>query len=119
MNKFNKEFNLSKDDILSRIYSQPNANVFLASFSQFIGKFKDDPFIRSLLIEGFKLFIQNHVCCFKDHQNVPVNFVGSVAYHFKDVLIEAADDMGIILNKVLQKPIDGLVDYVISYEITE
>ena len=34
---FNATFGFSKDDIVNRVYQEPNANVFLASFMTFLG----------------------------------------------------------------------------------
>ena len=35
---FNATFGFSKDDIVNRVYQEPNANVFLASFMTFLGR---------------------------------------------------------------------------------
>jgi hypothetical protein len=42
---------------------------------------------------------------------VPVHFVGSVAYHYKDILIQIGLEFGIKTGKFIKAPIDGLVEY--------
>jgi hypothetical protein len=42
---------------------------------------------------------------------VPVHFVGSVAYHFQDILNRVAEDMGFTVGKVVKKPIVPLAEY--------
>ena len=40
-----------------------------------------------------------------------VGFVGSVAYHFRDLLKEVLDDAGLTLGDVMASPAEGLVRY--------
>jgi len=43
-----------------------------------------------------------------------LGFVGSVAYYFQDILKEVATEFDIKIDRVIQKPIDGLLDYHLS-----
>ena len=40
-----------------------------------------------------------------------VSFVGSIAYFFRDILSAVASDTGIVLGKIVQNPMDGLLQY--------
>jgi hypothetical protein len=42
---------------------------------------------------------------------MPINFVGSVAFGFKDVLKEMCNYYELQLGKVLKNPMDGLIKY--------
>jgi len=106
-----KKFVLNKDVIMENVYMMPHANVYLASFMRFIAEHKEDPWVDETVYMGLNEFIRVHVCCFKDHQEVPVHFIGSVGYFFRDQLERAAKEYGITLGTVTRKPIDGLVDY--------
>jgi len=66
-----------------------------------------------------KLFLSIHVCCFDDYKSVPVNFVGSVAFHFEDELKIAAKQLGINIRSVVKKPINGLVEYHFRHKLSE
>ena len=88
-NDFEAEYGLDKLSITKRVYQEPNANVFLASFMTFLGRHKDHPFVQGWLDEGFKAFLDVHVKCFEGASGVPIHFVGSVAYHFQDALKKA------------------------------
>jgi hypothetical protein len=46
-----------------------------------------------------------------DFRNYKVSFAGSVAYHFKDVLYEAATALNIEIGDIEQSPMEGLVRY--------
>jgi len=106
-----KKFVLNKDVIMENVYMMPHANVYLASFMRFIAEHKEDPWVDETVYMGLNEFIRVHVCCFKDHQEVPVHFIGSVGYFFRDQLERAAKEYGITIGTVTRKPIDGLVDY--------
>jgi len=108
---FDATYNLSKDDIIDRVYLEPDPNVFLASFMTFIGKHKQQPLFQEWLAAGFRAFIDVHVKCFDGWKDQPVHFIGSVAYHFQEELrAECAKD-GIEVGAIIKKPIDGLASY--------
>lgn len=109
--KFREEYNLSNENILDSVYTKPAPSRFLASFSKFINENRNYPFIYGLITEAFKAFYKYQVCCYAKYQEVPVHFVGSVAFHYKDILTEVGLEFGIKTGKFIQAPIDGLVEY--------
>lgn len=112
---FESAYGLSKDVIIDRVYNQPNANVWLASFSRFYGEHVDHPWVRETVREGFRMFRDIHILCFEKAPQVEINFVGSVAYHFRDLLQEVIEEAGLQFGYVLSRPLDGLVDYHLKY----
>ena len=48
---------------------------------------------------------------YENYQNLKVNFIGSVAYYYKEVLAEAAQAMNIQLGTIIQSPMEGLIKY--------
>jgi len=111
---FNDTYNLSKDEILHSVYSKPNVNKYLASFAKFLSKNIDEEYVKKLLVDGFCLFISKHVYCYKRYETIQVNFVGSIAFYFQDSLLQACEKMNIQLGSIIQKPIDGLVSYIVK-----
>lgn len=105
------EAGLTKDEIVDHVYKQPNANVYLASFVPIIYKFKEEVYVRRLVVEGFKQFLSVHVCSFDNYKEVPVHFVGSISRLFQQELEEACAYYEVRLGNVVQKPVDGLVNY--------
>lgn len=108
---FVSEFGLSVTDVNKIVYTEPNPNVFLASFMKFIAKHRDAEIVKTWLQEGFDTFLDSHVACFENHQQVPVHFIGSVAYHFSDHLQLACEKRGIQMGNLIKKPIEGLAKY--------
>jgi len=46
-----------------------------------------------------------------DYKQYPVHFIGSVAHCYKEILQEAAQTTGIQIGKILQSPMEGLIQY--------
>jgi hypothetical protein len=46
-----------------------------------------------------------------DYKKHKVNLVGSVAYHYQEIIAQVAEKLGIKLGVILKSPIDGLVLY--------
>jgi N-acetylglucosamine kinase-like BadF-type ATPase len=117
---FISEFGLEETHVNyvnKRVYKGDGPNVYLASFTRFIGKHKNDPLIRQWLLDGFHAFLSVHVECFSNFKDVPVHFIGSIAYHFKEELIEACEERGMRVGNMIQAPIDGLADYHLTYKV--
>ena len=95
---------------------KPYANVYLASFMKTIHRFKDSEYFQPILIEGMSKFLKIHVTCFDNFKEVPVNFIGSVAFYFQDELRLAAEELNISIGSICKKPIDGLVEYHLNYQ---
>jgi len=109
--RFKDEYSMSLESILDAVYTKPAPSRFLASFSRFINNNRDHPYIYNLLAEAFRSFYKYQVCCYARHKEVPVHFVGSVAYHYKEILTEIGLEFGIKTGKFIKAPIDGLVEY--------
>lgn len=108
--EFVKRYDLDYPKIVAKVYREPVPSRFLASFSPFIFEFKDDPHIHALLIDSFSQFMTRNVYHY-DYKNLEVNFVGSIAYYYQDILKEVAAGLGVKVGKILKAPIEGLIEY--------
>lgn len=96
------------DDIIQRVYREPMANRYLASMSRFIHEHLDRKEIRELVVANFKDFFHRNV----DHYNrkdLKVGAVGSIAFHYSDLLAEAADSCGYEMGRIVKNPIDAII----------
>ena len=109
--KFLKQFDLTPADIIDRVYRKPFPNRFLASLSPFLAQNISEPCIHDLVLNSFKAFFKRNIMQYDNYQNLKVNFIGSVAYYYKDVLEEAAQAMDIQLGTIIQSPMEGLIKY--------
>ena len=104
---FEAEYQLDLKSFIDRVYHQPEASKYLAGFTRFAGEYKDHPFVRQLVKECLDDFINVFVMRYQDCRELPIGFVGSVAYHFRDILQECLDSRGLHLGKVLASPAEG------------
>ncbi len=108
---FEEEYNLSKEGIFDAIYTKENPNVYLASFMPFVGKHKDHIYFKDMMYDGLVKFINIHVCCYDNFREIPVNFVGSVAFYFQDVLEEVGRNHRFTVGKIDRRPVEPLALY--------
>lgn len=106
-----EQFNLTKEGIFEAIYNKPNPNVYLASFMRFLSDNRDEKWIRDFIYNGFSKFINIHIWKYENHKEVPIHFVGSVAYHFSDLLKEACKIHRINVGVITREPVINLVEY--------
>ena len=104
-----EKYKLEKEEVLTNVYKQPNANVYLARFAKVMNETTDTEYMDKLAEEGFTDFFDHHVKCYKNYQQYPVHFVGSIAHHFKHVLQKVADKAGCELGIVDRNPVYRLV----------
>lgn len=109
--KFLAQFGLDRLTIISRVYKEPNANRFLASLSPFLLQNIDEPSVHRLVLNCFKSFFVRNITHYQGYKELTVNFVGSIAYYYKDVLKEAASAVDCTLGVVIKSPMEGLIKY--------
>ncbi|MFT6165502.1 MAG: N-acetylglucosamine kinase-like BadF-type ATPase [Vicingaceae bacterium] len=112
---FEATYHLTWGEAREKIYGNIHANVYLASFMPFIAKHKQEKYIIDLLSHGFAKFIDIHVGCFSENKSKQVGFVGSLAFIFKDILIDELKKQGYKAGKIIKSPINELVNYHRNY----
>jgi len=60
---------------------------------------------------AFKTFFEKNVTKYDGYQQLPVHFIGSIAFYFNDLLRYTATQMDLRLGRILEKPIAGLALY--------
>ena len=108
--KFLKETKQTQADIIKKVYNEPMANRYLASTSTFIIEHLDNPTLRQLVIGNFRQFFRSNIDPY-NRKDLPVHFVGSMAFHYRSQLEEAAKLEGYTIGQTLQSPMEGLIKY--------
>lgn len=109
--EFEKEYDMTPDYIKSKLYKEANPNAYLATFAKFLIQHKEDPFCKKIIYKGMKSFVKNYIRQYDNYQEVPVHFVGSIAFYLKEELEVTFEKYQIKLGNVLRRPIDGLIAY--------
>lgn len=109
--KFESEYNLDADVIKHNLYKEPNPNAYLATFAKFLIQNKDNEFIKGIITDAMQVFVDCYITQYDNAHEVPVHFVGSIAFYLKAELGEVLSKNGLKLGNVLRRPIDGLIEY--------
>lgn len=105
-----EEYGLTPAIIIDKVYRQPFPNRFLASLTPFMLKHIHDDSIRRIVTGSFSDFFERNVMQY-DYRKNKVNFVGSIAWYFSDLLKEVATEKNIEIGTIAQSPMEGLIDY--------
>jgi N-acetylglucosamine kinase-like BadF-type ATPase len=115
---FEKRFNLDPDEIKSHLYKRHNPNMYLASFAEFIFTSNEvNGYFYKLISEGMLKFIEYRILCFKESQNVPIHFIGSIAHFSEEIIKECMKPYHLELGNIIRRPIDGLIEYYKTHKL--
>ncbi len=103
-----KDFQLTKEIIFQHSYQEPNVNVYLASFARLFSAHKELPYVQEVVAAGFHQFLDIHVMRYPRIHEIPVNFVGSIAYYFEPLLTKVLESKKLVKGRILRKPIHEL-----------
>lgn len=101
---------------LNKIYKEPNANAFLASFCSWLANHKEHSYVQALLISSFMQFIEKQIKPYGVHITRKIHCIGSIAYYFKNEWKEVVLQYGYEVGKIEQTPMAGLIQYHSSWK---
>jgi N-acetylglucosamine kinase-like BadF-type ATPase len=108
---FEKEFKLDPDTIKENIYRKENPNAYLATFAKFLIDRKDHPIMKDIISKGLKRFVEHQILQFENCKQVPIHFVGSIAFYLQDEIKLILSDYKLKMGNVIKRPIDGLLNH--------
>ena len=109
--EFEKEYDLSPDTIKENIYRRENPNTYLASFSRFLIKHKNNKPFQEIIKNGLKRFIDHQILQFENAHEIPIHFIGSIAFFLEEEIKDALIINDLKMGRIVQRPIDELVTY--------
>ncbi len=109
--EFEKEYDLSPDSIKENIYRRENPNTYLATFSKFLIKHKDNELFQKIIKNGLERFINHQILQFDNAKQVPIHFIGSISFFLKEEIKQALEEKGLTMGRIVQRPIEELVKY--------
>ena len=110
---------LTYADVINKVYRAPLANRFLAGCSVYVAKIieaggewaAESAMLREMVAGCLSEFFIKNVLRYEGAGNLPIGFVGSIAYHYRDILHDVAEGLGYHLSVVEKSPADGLLRY--------
>jgi N-acetylglucosamine kinase-like BadF-type ATPase len=109
--KFEKAYDLEADVIKHNLYKEPNPNAYMATFAKFLIQHKDEEYCQKLVRKDMQVFVDNYITQYENCKEVPVHFIGSIAFYLKDELKDVLEFNGLTIGNVLRRPIDGLIQF--------
>lgn len=107
--EFLRTFALTYARLIRRVYREPAANRFLASFAPFIRAHLDCAPVREMVVRSFGEFAARNLSGYP--AGLPVAFVGGVAAHFEEPLREAMAAAGREVVRIVCSPAEELWKY--------
>ena len=113
---FFDQYQLDKNSIVTKVYNERNANVWLASLTVFLSRHKEDSYIKELIRNGMREFMELYVLHYDRYKELKVHFVGSLAFYFEKELKEVAATLQIQVGKIIKQPVEELMNYFLKKE---
>lgn len=121
--KFDEKYHLDRESFLKRVYQGEQPSRYLAEFTKFAAENIENQYFIKLVGESFEMFCLSEI--YSPEVNAfaslrsplpavdrnDVGFVGSIAYIFKDILLQVLANHNISCTKILKNPMDGLIEY--------
>ena len=108
---FIQTYRLTIDDAIKNMYHNPRANAYLGEFNKFIAERKKHPYFQNMVFDEMKNYLDYQVLPYPEAGEVEVNCIGYIAFIYENILRAAAAELNLKIGKVVQKPIESLVDY--------
>ena len=107
--EFVETYHLTIEDAIKNMYHNPRANAYLAEFNKFVVQRKQHPYFQNMVFDEMKNFFEYQVLPYEEAREAEINFIGSIAYYYEDVLRAAAAELNLTVGHIVQKPIESLV----------
>ncbi len=102
---------LDFEGTLHKIYKDNQPNRWISTLSRFASANIENLEIRNLVKQNFRDFLSTQIKKYTACREKEISFVGSVAWHFKDILREVIREENLRAGIILQHPMDGLIEF--------
>ena len=112
--KFDEKYHLDREAFLKRVYQGEQPSRYLAEFTKFAAENIENQYVIRVVGECFYQFVIGYlkeVPRAYGARNDNVAFVGSIAFVFKDILLQVLANHHINCTKILKNPMDGLIEF--------
>ena len=111
MDRFDAKYQTNAAEILNSVYKKPLPNRYLAGYALFLAENRGHFMIENIIEDGLNDFFFNHIYKYRESWTLPINFTGSIAFQFKDVLKDLCNSYEIKLGRVIKTPMEGLIEF--------
>ncbi len=111
LDRFKAKYSETTVEILDNVYKKALPNRYLAGFTVFLIENRGHYMIENIIEDSLNDFFFNHIFKYRESWTLPVHFTGSVAYGFRDVIIQMCNDFEINAGKIIKEPMSELIKF--------
>lgn len=110
---FVARYSLDYNKIVQKVYKEPGASAFMASFAPFILEYSDDTYIKGMIEDCLESFVRRSLSRYSGATSAAsdVGVVGSFGCACEEMLKTIGGRYGLEFVKFLKNPVDELVNY--------
>ena len=83
----------------------------MARFAEFIFRNERNEYFTRVVKKGIKQFFKTRIKTYDQYQEVPVHFIGSIAFFSTDIINRVAKKYNVKVGNIVRRPIDGLIEH--------
>lgn len=108
--KYEKEFDMNLENVLTQLYQNPFPNRYLANFAKLAIHYSSEPFFQKIIRSRIQSFLNKNLCSYQQEmENYPIHFIGSIAYYCRGLIKEELSKKKYISGKFIKSPMDHLM----------
>lgn len=109
-----KETGKSAYDNKIRVMHSSKPNVRMAELAKLVGDMIHIPEVDQMVTDRFTAFLDTTACRYPGFKDLHADFVGSVAFFFRDQLAKACEKRNVKLGQIVKDPVTKLVEWQIQ-----
>ncbi|MCR4964569.1 MAG: hypothetical protein K6A41_02820 [Bacteroidales bacterium] len=108
-NELEKQHNLTFQNTIHRLYSEPKPNQFMSSLSPFIHEHLSHPFIQQMVVKAFQDFFSTQKQHYPKAEQLSWQLSGSIAHHYENQVREAAAIEQCSVEQIISDPLEKMI----------
>ncbi len=108
---FEMHFGSDVRHIVNKLYHEPYPNRYLATFVSVLSENRGHYMVENIIEDCLNDFFQTNILKYRQSWNLPLYFIGSIAFGFKDIIESLCNQYELELGNIMKSPMDGLIKY--------
>jgi N-acetylglucosamine kinase-like BadF-type ATPase len=109
---FEKKYgSIERTEVMTKAYKEDKPNKYFASYSHFLYENYDEAYCQAIISSSFEAFLKKYLLKYPNITQMPLGFIGSVAFYYAEILEKVCSEHGLKVSKIIEKPIGELVKF--------
>ena len=105
---FETQFKITIPDVYTKVYRELNHQSFFGMIPHFLEHYLEIPEVKAIILKSFRDFFFAQTDYYQK-ENIEWNLSGSIAFHFSEIVHEAARISGYKVKKIIKAPLQQLI----------